>query len=85
MISAAQLNTKTRFLHFIRLGTDFDPKGHRNNVKNWRPLEAFKNRAPMKNWFQIPYSNKLRWGKLAKEALKVLTDELSSPKLKSIF
>lgn len=61
----------------FRLGTDFDPKEYK---ENWRPLEAFKNKAPMKNWFQIPYSDKLRWGKLAKEALKVLTEELSSPK-----
>ena len=43
----------------MNVGTDFDPKEH--NVKNWRPLEVFKNKASMKNWFQIPYSDKLTW------------------------
>ena len=85
MMSAPGIKYKNKIFAFyynkemiFRLGSDFDPKEH--NVKNWRLFNPFKNKAPMKNWFQIPYSEKLRWGKLAKEALKVLTEELRSSK-----
>jgi hypothetical protein len=56
----------------FRLGSNFDPAKH--NVKKCSLLNPFKKKAPMKNWFQIPYSEKGRWNELAREALKVLKE-----------
>jgi hypothetical protein len=85
MMSAPGIKYKNKIFAFyynremiFRLGTDFDPKEH--NVKNWHLLNPFKNKAPMKNWFHFPYSENVRWEKLAKYALNVLKEELSSPK-----
>jgi len=33
-------------------------------------------KAPMKNWYQMSYSESKNWGKLAKLALKFLSNEL---------
>jgi hypothetical protein len=81
MMSAPGIKYKNKVFAFyykkeviFRLGEDFDPKEH--NVEKCRPLNPFKNKAPMKNWFQIPYSENLRWEKLAKYALNVLKEEL---------
>jgi hypothetical protein len=85
MMSAPGINYKNKVFAFyynkemiFRLGSGFDPKEY--NLKKCRRLNPFKNKAPMKNWFQIPYSENLRWEQLAKYALNVLKEELSSPK-----
>ena len=85
MMSAPGIKYKNKFFAFyynkemiFRLGSGFDPKEY--NLKKCRRLNPFKNKAPMKNWFQIPYSENLRWEQLAKYALNVLKEELSSPK-----
>jgi hypothetical protein len=79
MMSAPGIKYKNKVFAFyykkemiFRLGSNFDPTEH--NIKNCRLLNPFKNKAPMKNWFQISCSEKERWNELAKEALKVLKE-----------
>jgi hypothetical protein len=83
MMSAQGIKYKNKFFVFyykkemvFRLGSNFDPKQY--NLKECYLFRPFKNKGPMKNWFQIPYSEKLRWEKLAKAALNVLKEESSS-------
>lgn len=81
MMSAPGISYKKKFFAFyykkeitLKLGKDFEPKNH--NIKKWKYLNPFKNKAPMKNWFQIPYSENRKWEKLAKYALNVISNEL---------
>jgi len=78
MMSAPGISYKKKFFAFyfkkeitLRLGKDFVPKDH--GINKWRHLNPFKTKAPMKNWYQLPYSEKKNWGKLAKLALKFLS------------
>jgi TfoX/Sxy family transcriptional regulator of competence genes len=83
MMSSDGISYKKKFFAFyykqeitLRLGKDFVPKDH--GIKKWKYLNPFKKKAPMKNWFQIPYSEKKNWKKLAKIALCSLANELNS-------
>ena len=81
MISAPGISYKKKFFAFyfkkeitLKLGKDFVPKDY--GVKKWKYLNPFKKKAPMKNWFQLPYSEKKNWTKLAKQAMNFLVDEM---------
>src|SRR6266487_2544934 len=81
MMSAPGIKYKNKFFAFyynkeiiFRLGSGFDPTKH--NIKNCRLFNPFKNKAPMKNWFQLPYPENKRWEELAIYALNVLKGEL---------
>ena len=81
MMSAPGIKYKTKFFAFyynremiFKLGSSFDPKKH--DVKNCRSFNPFMNKAPMKNWFQLPYSEHTRWKELATYALNFLKAEL---------
>lgn len=83
MMSAPGISYKKKFFAFyykkeiiLRLGKDFEPKSH--GIKKWKYLNPFKNKAPMKNWYQIPYSERKNWARLSKYALNVLTEEIKS-------
>ena len=80
MMSSHGISYKKKFFAFyykkeitLRLGKDFVPKEH--GIKKWKYLNPFKNKAPMKNWFQIPYSEKRTWAKLAIYAMNNLSEE----------
>ena len=51
----------------FRLGKEFDPPTA--GIKNWKPLNPFKNKGPLPGWFVLPYSEKSRWNDLADQAL----------------
>ncbi len=81
MMSSPGISYKKKFFAFyfkkqitLKLGKDFVPKDH--GIKKWRHLNPFKTKAPMKNWYQMSYSESKNWGKLAKLALKFLSNEL---------
>ncbi len=81
MMSAPGIRYKKKFFAFyfkkeitLKLGKDFVPKDY--GVKKWKYLNPFKKKAPMKNWFQLPYSEKKNWTKLAKQAMNFLVDEM---------
>ncbi len=87
MMSAPGISYKKKFFAFyykkeitLRLGKEFVPKEH--GIKKWQYLNPFKNKAPMKNWFQIPYSEKTFWKKLAIFAMNNLSEE-KKPKKES--
>ena len=80
MMSAPGISYKKKFFAFyfkkeitLKLGKDFVPKDY--GIKKWKYLNPFKNKASMKNWYQLPYSEKKNWEKLAKHALKFLSSE----------
>lgn len=82
MMSAPGISYKKKFFTFyykkeiiLKLGKDFVPKDH--GIKKWKYLNPFKKKAPMKNWYQLPYSEHKKWKKLANLALKFLTNDLS--------
>ena len=83
MMSAPGISYRKKFFAFyykkeitLRLGRDFVPKDH--GINKWKYLNPFKKKAPMKNWFQIPYSEKTNWEKLAKKAMNSLSEEIKS-------
>ena len=85
MMSAPGLSYNKKFFAFyykkqitLKLGKDFTPKFH--GIKKWKYLNPFKNKAPMKNWYQIPFSEKEKWGKLTKYAMNSISEELKSKK-----
>ena len=85
MMSAPGIRYKNKVFAFyydkemiFRLGKDFGPETF--GVKKYRLLNPFKNKAAMKNWFQIPFSEKAKWEKLVIYALNVLSDELKKSK-----
>jgi len=85
MMSAPGIRYKNKVFAFyydgemiFRLGGDFEPENF--GIKKYRLLNPFKNKAPMKNWFQIPFSEKRKWEELARYALDVLSDELNTSK-----
>ena len=87
MMSSPGIIYKKKFFAFyykkqitLKLGKDFTPKSH--GIKKWKYLNPFKNKAPMKNWYQIPFSERKNWEKLAKYALDVISEELEKSKKK---
>ena len=81
MMSAPGLSYKKKFFAFyfkkeitLKLGKDFVPKDY--GIKNWKHLNPFKKKAPMKNWYQLPYSEKKNWKKLSILAMKFLSEEM---------
>lgn len=82
MMSAPGIKFKDKVFAFyydkdmiFRLGKDADPK--KLGVKKYHLLNPFKNKAPMKNWFVVPYSEGKNWQKLAEYSLKVITKPLN--------
>lgn len=83
MMSAPGISYQKKFFTFyykkeivLKLGKDFVPEDH--GIKNWKYLNPFKKKAPMKNWYQLPYSEKKNWKKLAKKAMMYLSEEIKS-------
>jgi len=83
MMSSPGISYKKKFFAFyykqeitLRLGKDFVPETY--GIKKWKYLSPFKNKSAMKNWFQLPYSEKKNWEKLATHAMNNLEDELKS-------
>ena len=52
----------------FKLGKDFDPVA--NDISYYSYLSPFKNKPPMKAWFQIPEELSHRWEELAQLALE---------------
>ena len=80
MMSAPGLNYNKKFFAFyykneiiLKLGKDFQPSDY--GITKWQHLNPFKNKAPMKNWYQFPYSEKKHWEKLAEMALEFVKKE----------
>jgi len=78
-MSAPGISYKKKFFAFyykkeitLRLGKDFVPKNH--GIKKWKYLNPFKKKGPMKNWYQLPYSEKKNWKKLTKQAMSFLVE-----------
>ena len=83
MMSSPGLSYKKKFFVFyykqeitLRLGKDFVPENY--GIKKWEYLNPFKNKRAMKNWFQLPYSEKKNWEKLTIYAMNNLVSELKS-------
>ena len=81
MMSAPGISYNKKFFAFyykqqivLKLGTDFVPKDY--GIKKWAYLNPFKKKGPMKNWYQLPYSEKKNWKKLTKQAMSFLVEEL---------
>ncbi len=74
MMTAPGLKYKGKVFAFFyeeemtfKLGKDFDPVA--NDISFYSYLSPFKNKPPMKAWFQIPESLSHRWEELANLAL----------------
>ena len=52
----------------FKLGKDFDPTSQ--DITEFSYLSPFKNKPPMKAWFEIPFSQKDKWATLAQLALE---------------
>ncbi|MEQ9365100.1 MAG: hypothetical protein RIF32_12690 [Leptospirales bacterium] len=57
----------------FRLGKGFDPSSL--NVAEWRYLNPFKGKPPMKGWFVVPPTELKRWDNLARAALDAMRRE----------
>lgn len=58
----------------FKLGHDYDPK--EDGIENWSYLNPFKNKPPMKGWYQIPFSHRDAWPGLAEKALATVAAEV---------
>lgn len=83
MMSSPGISYKKKFFVFyykqeitLRLGKDFVPENY--GIKIWKYLNFFKTKAAMKNWFQLPYSEKKNWEKLAIHVTNKLEEEIKS-------
>lgn len=83
MMSSDGIRYKTKFFAFyydnsmvFRLGKDAKPK--KLGVKKFKLLNPFKTKAPLKNWFVVPYSENKHWEKLAIFAMNALITESKS-------
>lgn len=81
MMSAPGISYKKKFFVFyfkkeitLKLGSDFVPKNH--GIKKWKFLDPFKKKTPMKNWYQLPYSEKKNWSKFTKKAMNFLVEDM---------
>lgn len=54
----------------FRLGKEFDPGAA--GLRDWKPLNPFKNKPPLPGWYVIAYSEQARWNDLADRALAVM-------------
>ena len=77
MMPTPGISYKKKFFAFyynkeitLRLDKNFVPKEH--GIKKWKYLNPFKKKAPMKNWYQLPYYEKKNWKKLSIQAMNVL-------------
>lgn len=80
MMSSDGIRYKTKFFAFyyngdmvFRLGKGADPA--KMGVKKFEFLNPFKKKAPLKNWFVIPYSESKNWEKLAVFAMNTMIKE----------
>jgi len=85
MMSSSGIRYRNKFFAFyynkemvFRLGKDAEPK--KLGIKKFKFLNPFKTKAPLKNWFQVSYSENKHWEKLAIYALNVLSNELKKSK-----
>lgn len=58
----------------FKLGKGFQPESV--GLEHWRYLNPFKNKAPMKAWFQVGYQEHEKWEQLAELALEKMKAEL---------
>ena len=58
----------------FKLGKEFDIES--TGVCDWQWLQPFKNKGPMKAWYQIPHSESVHWEKLAKLAIEFIKEEI---------
>ncbi len=58
----------------FKLGKEFDPQ--KNGIKRWDYLSPFKNKPPMKAWFELPYSEKDKWEAMAFLALEKIKEQV---------
>ncbi len=58
----------------FKLGHDYDPGD--DGVEDWSYLDPFKNKPPMKGWYQIPFSRGDVWPDLAEKALAAVAAEV---------
>lgn len=58
----------------FRLGKVFQPEEFK--IKSYSLLSPFKSKPPLAGWFQIPYAEKEKWEKLARQALALMASEL---------
>ena len=79
MMSAPGIKYGNKFFAFyynremvFRLGKDAEPQ--KLGVKEFKLLNPFKTKAPLKNWFVVPYSESRKWRKLALYAMQVISD-----------
>jgi hypothetical protein len=56
----------------FKLGKSADTE--RPRMAGWVWLNPFKNRGPMKAWYQVPFAGKKNWRLLADEALAVVRE-----------
>ncbi len=81
MMSAPGIRYKNKVFAFyakkemiFRLGKAFRPEEFR--IKSYSLLSPFKTKPPLTGWFQIPYTEKGKWEKLAGQALALMTRKL---------
>lgn len=81
MMSAPGIKYKNKVFAFyykekmvFKLGKDYDLSKH--NIDNFSLLNPFKNKPPLKAWFEISYEYKDCWQELAQIALNNLKTEL---------
>ena len=79
MMTAPGLKYKNKVFTFFykntmtfKLGKEFNPE--KNGIERWDYLSPFKNKPPMKAWFELPYSEKKHWEGLAVLALEKMKD-----------
>lgn len=58
----------------FKLGKEFDPE--KNGIERWDFLSPFKNKPPMRAWFELPYSEKDKWEAMAFLALEKMKDQM---------
>ncbi len=79
MMSSPGIKFKTKVFAFyynkemvFKLGKEFDPAIF--EIEKFSFLSPFKNKPPMKGWFQITWEDNGRWEALAEEALKTMKE-----------
>lgn len=81
MMSSDGIRYRDKFFAFFyrdemvfKLGRETEPS--ELGVTEYSILSPFKTRPPMKDWFQIPYSESDKWEMLARQALERMKAEL---------
>ncbi len=85
MMSSPGLRYKNKVFAFyhdghmvFRLGRAFQPESM--GLKNWTLLNPFKNKAPLADWFQVPFSEQEKWQALSEKALAAMQIKLEASK-----